>query len=191
MKKAPAPLPQKPIVGGSSSAPHLALTKPAAASAASAPTATVQITEKPAATAPSPSAVTEDMQQEQKAPAATDVPQPNFAPRNIVQKQPTMIIKNMSYSPLVSTLRLYAGWLLAWYGLVIALGYYVHVRDVPFEVPLVQGLFLSPLVFAFLLATFLFLLLSSIHHFLKGGALKGLLFAGVGIGAFWMLRKNF
>lgn len=71
------------------------------------------------------------------------------------------------------------------------LGYYVRVRDVPFPVPIVEGLLLSPLVFNFLLATFLFLLLSSVHRLLRGGILKGLVFAALGITLFWALQKGF
>lgn len=95
------------------------------------------------------------------------------------------------YAPLLDTVRLYTGWLLAWYALVVALGYYTYARQLPFDIPFVGALFLSSLVFSFLLATFLFLLLSSIHKWLKGGALLGTLLGVIGIAAFFGVRSQF
>ena len=68
---------------------------------------------------------------------------------------------NVAYLPLHETLRLYAGWLMAWYCLVYALGSYQFFRPLPFRIPLVEGLFLSPLVRSFTLVAFLYLLLGS------------------------------
>jgi hypothetical protein len=95
-----------------------------------------------------------------------------------------------SYVPLLDTLRLYAGWLLAWYGLVYLLGSYQYTKHLPFEVPFIEGLFLSPLVLEFAFATFLFLLLSTLHRWTGGGVWKGLIVAAAGILLFTMFLVN-
>src|SRR3989344_3981896 len=64
------------------------------------------------------------------------------------------------YFPLLDTLRLYAGWLLAWYCLVYAVGSYQFMRELPVRIPYADSLFLSPLVLSFTFAAYLFLLLS-------------------------------
>ena len=93
-------------------------------------------------------------------------------------------VGNKTYFPLHETLRLYAGWLLAWYLLVYALGSYQYTRPVPFSVPLVEGLLLSPLVQSFTLATFLFLLLGSVHRRIGGGTLRAVLLTVLGAALF-------
>lgn len=95
-----------------------------------------------------------------------------------------------SYFPLLDTLRLYAGWLLAWYCLVYALGHYQYTRPLPFRIPFVEGLFLSPLVLSFTFAAYLFLLLSGIWKAAGRGILKGLLLTGIGIAGFVLYRMN-
>ncbi|MBI3619363.1 hypothetical protein HY213_05020, partial [Candidatus Peregrinibacteria bacterium] len=64
------------------------------------------------------------------------------------------------YYPLVDTLRLYAGWLLAWYGAVFALGGYQWTRTLPFKSDIVNDMLSSPFIVVASFATFLFLLLS-------------------------------
>ena len=86
-----------------------------------------------------------------------------------------------SYAPLSDTLRLYAGWLLAWYALVYLLGSAQYFGNLPFEVPFLDGLFYSALVLRFAFGTFLFLLLSSVHRLLGRGLWKGLLLTAVWI----------
>lgn len=93
------------------------------------------------------------------------------------------------YATLLSTFRLYAGWLFAWYGLVVALGYYVHNRALSFEIPFVVGLYQSSLVMSFLLATFLFLLVTSFTRMLKGGVVLGIVMSAAGLGAFFLARR--
>lgn len=93
-----------------------------------------------------------------------------------------------AYAPLTSTLRLYAGWLLAWYGLFVSLGYYVHSRALPWSVPYVEAFFLSPLIFSFTVAIFLFLVLSSVHRTVHGKFLSGILFGIFGIVLFFGVR---
>ena len=74
--------------------------------------------------------------------------------------------KSDGYYPLRQTLRLYAGWLLAWYGLVYAIGGYYVSRSPAFELPYLTGIFYSPLVLTFTLGAFLFLLFSGIYNHL-------------------------
>ncbi|MDD4287256.1 MAG: hypothetical protein PHO20_05320, partial [Candidatus Peribacteraceae bacterium] len=95
-----------------------------------------------------------------------------------------------SYFPLLDTLRLYAGWLLAWYCLVYALGNYQHTRPLPFRMPFVEGLFLSPLVLSFTLVAYLFLLLTGIWKATGRGIVKGLIATGIGVAGFVLYRMN-
>jgi hypothetical protein len=78
------------------------------------------------------------------------------------------------YVPLSDTFRLYAGWLMAWYSIVYLIGSYQYTKRLPFEIPFLEGLFLSPLVLKFAFGTFLFLLLSSVHRILGRGIGKGI-----------------
>jgi len=94
------------------------------------------------------------------------------------------------YHPLLSTLRLYAGWLLAWYGLFVALGYYSHVRTLPFNIPFVEAFFLSPLIFTFVVAIFLFLMLTSIKRVVGGGIFTGFVLTILGIGSLVFVRMS-
>jgi hypothetical protein len=88
-----------------------------------------------------------------------------------------------SYHPLSSTLRLYSAWLLAWYGLFVALGFYSYTRVLPWDIPFVGGFFASPLIFTFTVAIFLFLLLGSIHRQIRGGAIIGSVLMLIGVSA--------
>jgi len=95
-----------------------------------------------------------------------------------------------SYFPLLDTLRLYAGWLLAWYCLVYALGSYQHARPLPFRIPFVEGLFLSPLVLSFTWGAYLFLLLTGLWKATGKGIIKGLIVTVLGITGFVLYRMN-
>jgi len=66
------------------------------------------------------------------------------------------------YHPFFDTLRLYAGWLLAWYMSVYILGAFQHTRTLPFRIPYVEALLppFSPVVLHFSLGAFLFLFLT-------------------------------
>jgi hypothetical protein len=92
------------------------------------------------------------------------------------------------YFPLLSTLRLYAGWLLAWYGLFVALGYYSTVRALPFEIPLVMSFYASPLIYSVTLGVFLFLLCTAIHTAIKGRVMSAIVLTVSWIIAFAGLR---
>ncbi len=91
------------------------------------------------------------------------------------------------YYPLTVTLRLYAGWLLAWYGLCIIIGYYAVARSLPWDIPFVKAFFLSPLVFRFIAALILFLVLTSLHQRMKGKLLSGIILSVAGIGLLYLL----
>ena len=99
-------------------------------------------------------------------------------------------IGSSTYFPLIDTLRLYAGWLLAWYFLVYAIGSYTSFRLLPFDIPFLEGLFLSPLVLSFTFAAWLFLLLSGMWKKIEGSWKSGLLFTLIGIGVFVVYRMN-
>lgn len=87
-------------------------------------------------------------------------------PANPAQPQP--------YVPLHETLRIFAGWLLAWYGVIFSLGFLESTNHLP-SIPFVQELFLSPLVRQFTFGTFLFLALSNIHHWIGKQVLSGVI----------------
>ncbi len=88
------------------------------------------------------------------------------------------------YYPLVDTFRLYAGWLLAWYFLIYALGSYQWLRHLPFQIPFLGDLFQSTLILDFACACFLFLLLTSLHRRMGRGWVLGILLTLVGFGLF-------
>lgn len=98
--------------------------------------------------------------------------------------------KNTSYFPLFETLRLYAGWLLAWYGIIYVIGAYQHTKPLPFRIPYAESLFLSPLVLSFTFASFVFLLCSSLSKSLPSFPLKNVLFFVLGTTIFMLYRMN-
>lgn len=79
------------------------------------------------------------------------------------------------YAPLLDTLRLYAGWLLGWYALLLLLGGEHAAGRLPVTFDWAQNIAASALVLRFSFATFLFLMLSSMHRALKGGMVMGLM----------------
>jgi hypothetical protein len=96
---------------------------------------------------------------------------------------------DMEYIPLLDTLRLFAGWLLAWYALVFLLGSFQQAGRISSDIPFLQALFSSSLVLRFAFATYLFLLLSSVHRRLQGGVLNGIFLTMIGIAGvalFWV-----
>lgn len=94
------------------------------------------------------------------------------------------------YVPLLDTVRLYAGWLLAWYVVFVAAGYYAFQRELPVDIPFVEGFFFSPLIFRFVTAMFLFLSLSSLHKLIHGKMLSALLLFIAGVAAFGALLST-
>lgn len=85
------------------------------------------------------------------------------------------------YYPLTSTMRLYAGWLLAWYFALYALAGYQVTRSLPFRFPLLDDVLSSTLVAQISMGLFLFLLLTSLHRALRGGVLLGITLTFFGV----------
>ena len=96
------------------------------------------------------------------------------------------------YAPLIDTLRLYAGWLLAWYVVIYAVGAYQASRDLPFRVPYVEAMLppYSSLVLTFAVGAFLFLFVSSLHRILGKGIILGTVLWLLGITGFVVYRMN-
>lgn len=94
------------------------------------------------------------------------------------------------YLPLFETLRLYAGWLLAWYALVYIVGAYQFLKKLPFHIPYAESLFLSPLVLSFTFAAYIFLVLSSLYMASGRKKIVAILLCIVGIGLFVLYRSN-
>jgi hypothetical protein len=113
--------------------------------------------------------------------ASTDLPPSPPAPLQAPKDE---------YLPLQDTLRLYAGWLLAWYGGIYLLGSLSVEDRIPASIPSIDTLFLSPLILLCAFGTYLFLALTSLHRALGKGAGKGILLTGIGIGIFWFFAAN-
>ncbi len=94
------------------------------------------------------------------------------------------------YVPLLDTLRLFAGWLLAWYGLIYLLGSLQRNDKLPSDIPFLEGLFTSSVVLRFTFGTFLFLLLTSIHRVLGGGVIKGFLLSTLFVALMVLFHLN-
>lgn len=142
-----------------------------------------------------PSPQEEDDPIKETQPEQPKIPEPvSFAipeSEQIVQELTKDVEKDKkTYYPITDTLRLYAGWQLAIYALVYVLSYYQLNRNLSFEIPYINGILYSPLVFSFTFASFLFLLCTSIHRLLGRGLLKGLILLLLGIIAFILLRMN-
>lgn len=90
------------------------------------------------------------------------------------------------YHPFLETLRLYAGWLAAWYVLIFAFGSYQMLRERPLGIPYLEELFLSKTVLSLAFTAFLFLTLSSIHRRLRRGVLLGVVLTIVGAGVLFL-----
>ena len=90
--------------------------------------------------------------------------------------------KKNSYAPLFETLRLYAGWVLFWAGVLLVMMAYGEIRQLPFKVPYIQDIAQIRSIVVVACASFLFLLLSRLHGLLKSG------FAlGIGLTVVWAL----
>ena len=94
------------------------------------------------------------------------------------------------YLPIAATLRLYAGWLLAYYSLVYAVGWYAYSRSLPVDIPYVEALMLSPLVLSFTFAAFLFLVFHTLYQLWGKGLIKAALLSIAGIALFVVYRMN-
>ncbi len=99
---------------------------------------------------------------------------------------------NKLYAPLSETLQLYAGWLLAWYLLVYALGAYQATRALPFRIPFVEALLppYSSITLAFAVASFFLLLFHGVYTATGKKRLTGVLLAIIGIAALVLYQQN-
>lgn len=95
-----------------------------------------------------------------------------------------------TYYPLLDTLRLYAGWLLAWYVFVIALGAYQETKNLPFTIPLVEGLWQSVLIIRAAFGVFLFLMLTSLYRFFGSRRWMGGVLGIFGVFLFYVFLVN-
>ena len=118
---------------------------------------------------------------------------PPVKEKQMKTKEPTKKRKRKKqYYPFQDTLRLYAGWLLAWYCIVYILGGYQHTRNLSFRIPYVEALLppFSPIVLTFTLVAFLFLLCTSLHKTLGKGKVVGTVLSIAGVGVFVFYRLN-
>lgn len=81
--------------------------------------------------------------------------------------------RHYQYVPLTDTLRLFAGWLLAWYAAVYIAGSLQATGRISKDIPLLQELFTSWLVLRFTFGIFLFLALTSLQKAIRGSAATG------------------
>ena len=101
-----------------------------------------------------------------------------------------MRVSETEYYPIVDTLRLYAGWLLAFLAVIFAAGSYQHLRILPFEASIIDEWSESGLLLQVTFLTFLFLLFSEIHRALGRGLWKGLFLTMIGFVLFVAFRVN-
>ena len=94
------------------------------------------------------------------------------------------------YAPFGDTLRLYAGWLLAWYALTFSIASYTLNRALPFHLPWLEDMATSPFVISLAFGVFLFLLLSSLHRTLHGRLGLGLLLTLPGVFLWFLFWLN-
>lgn len=111
---------------------------------------------------------------------------PHVQPSPVVEEDAAAAV----FFPLTDTVRLYAGWLLAWYFIIYALGSYQTDGRLPFAVPFLESLYRSSLILSFSCAAFLFLLCTSLHRASGGGALRGLLLGVAGGAIFVLFQVN-
>jgi hypothetical protein len=119
-----------------------------------------------------------------------DLPPAPAAPVAAVVEPAAPAGRDPNYYPLVDTLRLYAGWLLAWYFAIFAVGFYQETNRLPFKISLIEQLFFSSTVLSFACASFLFLLFSNLHRTFGRGWIRGILLTLAGFAVFVLFRAN-
>lgn len=113
---------------------------------------------------------------EQDVPSSLPVNEPDTTQDKPMNQSTSPVEPVALYVPLLDTLHLYAGWLLAWYILVIALGAYQETKNLPFTIPFVEGLWQSVLILRAAFGIFLFLMFTSLYRFFGNrGWLGGIL----------------
>jgi hypothetical protein len=123
-------------------------------------------------------------------PPSVQAPAHDWQAKSAPKKEESVPETDARYYPFLDTMRLYAGWLLAWYAVVYALGLYQTTRSLPFQIPYLMGIYASPLVLSFALAAFLFLLMTSIYKTVGRGSIAALLCTVGGVLAFVLYRVN-
>ena len=93
------------------------------------------------------------------------------------------IVRFGRFLPLLETMRLYAGWLLAWYFFVFAIGGYQLTHSLPFDLPFIDELVTSSVAITVSFGCLLLLLLSSIRKMLPKNLLLSIVFFLLWIGA--------
>ena len=129
----------------------------------------------------------------ESSPPPLDIQAPENPPPTITEEAPKREVPADTehvYFPLLETLRLYAGWLLAWYCLVYAIGSYQFMKELPFRLPYAESLFLSPLVLSFTFAAYLFLLLSGVYRNTGKKRIIAFFLFLIGIAVFVLYRMN-
>lgn len=96
----------------------------------------------------------------------------------------------VSYARLSDTLRLYAGWLIAWYVLIFSFGSYQLTRTLPLQSDLLEHFFVSPVLVTFAFGAFLFLLCTDIHRIEGRSHGYGGFLLLLGIGLVWLFAVN-
>ncbi len=103
---------------------------------------------------------------------------------------PVLALPAPGYHPLIDTLRLYAGWLLAILFLIYAAGSYQLLKKLPVHSELLHEWITSSLILHVTAVTFLFLMLSSLHRAMGRGLWKGLILMLLGFGLLVLFRLN-
>ncbi len=94
------------------------------------------------------------------------------------------------YHPLLTTLRLYAGWLLACLSVIYIVGSYQELREFPFKLSLAKEWIESSVILHVAFTTFIFMLLSTVHMALGRGVWKGVMLAVIGFAAIAVFMVN-
>jgi hypothetical protein len=115
---------------------------------------------------------------------------PSWTVTGTSAKAAKTVVDKTEYIPLLQTLRLFAGWLMAWYGIIFLAGSYRADGRIPYDIPAIEGLAASPLVLRFAFGTFLFLALTDLHKKAGSKAIIGIALAIVGVGLMWVFHLN-
>jgi len=108
----------------------------------------------------------------------------------VVEREEIKKIEEPRGGTILTTLRIYAGWLLAWYALIFVLGGYQLTKRLPFALPYVDSLVQSPLLPRFAFGAFLFLFFTTIYLSWNRGIFKGILLTMLGIAVWWGFHVN-
>lgn len=95
-----------------------------------------------------------------------------------------------AYVRLTDTMRIYAGWLLAWYCIVVTLQSYARLRSITFLPDFLEEMFASQPLFLVSFACFLFLLGTSVHQFFKRSLVGGVIIAVLCVAVFVVYVQN-